>query len=170
MGNIKNGNKRTEHNKNKLNQMFERILFASWGDMDFNSHMGNTAYLDKSGDIRMMFFAENGFPMTEFMRLRIGPVIMKDTIEYFKEIHLIEEFRVNIQLAGLSEDGSRFRLKNEFYKGSGDLAATVLSFGGWFSLTERKLIPPPEKLFSIIKTLSHTDDFVIIERPEKRHK
>ena len=150
--------------------MFERTLFASWGDMDFNSHMANTAYLDKSGDIRMMFFAKNGFPVTEFMRLRIGPLVMKDTIEYFKEIHLLEEFRVNIQLAGLSEDGSRFRLKNEFYKESGSLAATVLSFGGWLSLTERKLITPPEKMVSIMKTLSHTDDFEIIERPEKKHQ
>jgi len=150
--------------------MFERKLFAGWGDMDFNSHMSNTAYLDKSGDIRMMFFAENGFPTTEFMRLRIGPLVMKDTIEYFKEIHLLEEFRVNIQLAGLSEDGSRFKLKNEFRKESGDLAATVLSFGGWLSLTERKLIPPPEKILSIMKTLNHTDDFEIIERSKKMPK
>ena len=150
--------------------MFERKLFAGWGDMDFNSHMSNTAYLHKSADIRMMFFAENGFPTTEFMRLRMGPLIMKDTIEYFKEIHLLEEFRVNIQLAGLSEDGSRFKLKNEFRKESGDLAATVLSFGGWISLAERKLIPPPEKILSIIKAVSRTDDFAIIERPEKVHK
>ena len=147
--------------------MFERKLFAGWGDMDFNSHMSNTAYLNKSGDIRMLFFSENGFPSKEFMRLRIGPLVMKDSIEYFKEIHLLEEFRVNIQLAGLSEDGSRFRLKNEFHKESGDLAATVLSFGGWISLTERKLISPPEKILSIMKTLSHTDDFAIIERPKK---
>ena len=147
--------------------MFERKLFAGWGDMDFNSHMSNTAYLHKSADIRMMFFAENGFPTTEFMRLRMGPLIMKDTIEYFKEIHLLEEFRVNIQLAGLSEDGSRFKLKNEFHKESGDLAATVLSFGGWISLTERKLILPPEEILSIMKAVSRTDDFAIIERPEK---
>jgi hypothetical protein len=40
--------------------MFEKILFAGWGDMDFNSHMRNTAFLDKSADVRMMFFAENG--------------------------------------------------------------------------------------------------------------
>ena len=35
--------------------MFEKKLYASWGDMDFNSHMSNTAYLDKAGDVRMMF-------------------------------------------------------------------------------------------------------------------
>ena len=40
--------------------MYEKTLIAGWGDMDFNSHMRNTAYLDKSADVRMMYFAENG--------------------------------------------------------------------------------------------------------------
>ncbi|AOE83863.1 thioesterase [Pseudomonas sp. TCU-HL1] len=57
--------------------------------MDFNSHMRNTAYLDKSADVRMMYFAHRGFPMSEFRRLRLGPVVMKDEIEYFRECHLL---------------------------------------------------------------------------------
>jgi acyl-CoA thioester hydrolase len=40
--------------------MYERTLFASWGDMDFNGHMRNTAYLDKAADVRLMFFAAHG--------------------------------------------------------------------------------------------------------------
>lgn len=44
--------------------MYERTLMAGWGDMDFNSHMRNTAYLDKSADLRMMYFADRGFPMS----------------------------------------------------------------------------------------------------------
>jgi acyl-CoA thioester hydrolase len=62
--------------------MYSRTLFASWADMDFNSHMKNTAFLDKSADVRMMFFAEHGFPMAEFVRLKLGPAIMKDEVEY----------------------------------------------------------------------------------------
>lgn len=58
--------------------MYAKTLFAGWGDMDFNAHMKNTAFLDKSADVRMMFFAENGFSVEEFSRLRIGPVVMKD--------------------------------------------------------------------------------------------
>jgi acyl-CoA thioester hydrolase len=58
--------------------MFERMLVAGWGDMDYNAHMRNTAYLDKSADVRMMYFAERGFPMAEFARLQLGPVVMKD--------------------------------------------------------------------------------------------
>ena len=41
--------------------MFAKRVIAGWGDMDFNAHMRNTAFLDKSADVRMMFFSENGF-------------------------------------------------------------------------------------------------------------
>ena len=111
---------------------FERTLYAGWGDMDFNSHMRNTAYLDKSGDIRMMFFAENGFSANEFSKLRIGPVIMKDELQYFREVNLLDEIRVTIDIAGLSEDGSRFCIRNEFYLANGKKAAIVtVQGGGW---------------------------------------
>lgn len=71
--------------------MYEQMLFASWGDMDFNGHMRNTAYLDKAADVRLMFFAAHGFPMAEFVRLRLGPVVMKDEVEYFREVQLLDE-------------------------------------------------------------------------------
>jgi acyl-CoA thioester hydrolase len=87
--------------------MFERVFRAGWGDMDFNSHMRNTAYLDKSADLRMMYFAENGFPMAEFLRLRMGPVILRDELDYYREIGLLDEIRVTLELAELSADGSR---------------------------------------------------------------
>jgi len=123
--------------------MFEKRLVAGWGDMDFNSHMRNTAFLDKSADVRMMFFSENGFPMAEFVRRRIGPVIMKDEIEYFKEIRLLEELRVTLASAGLAEDGSRFLIRNEFWRADETLAAKVTSAGGWLDLSLRKLVVPP---------------------------
>ncbi len=47
--------------------MYSKTLYAGWGDMDFNSHMRNTAYLDKTADVRQMFLIENGFPMEEFI-------------------------------------------------------------------------------------------------------
>src|SRR3712207_5226436 len=96
--------------------MFEKHLIAGWGDMDFNAHMRNTAFLDKSADVRMLFFAENGFPMAEFMRRKLGPVVMKDELEYFKEIRLLEELRVTLAIAGLADDGSRFLMRNEFWR------------------------------------------------------
>jgi len=142
--------------------MYERTFTAGWGDMDFNSHMRNTAYLDKSADIRMMYFSEYGFPMAEFVRLRIGPVIMKDEVEYFKEVGLLETLKVTLDQAGLAEDGSRFLLRNEFYKTDGKLVARVTSAGGWLDLAARKLVVPPDALLQAMRTLQKTDDFQVL--------
>ena len=132
---------------------------AGWGDMDFNSHMRNTAFLDKAADVRMLFFSEHGFPMQEFLRRKIGPVIRKDELEYFKEVHLLEELRITLALAGLAEDGSRFLLRNEFRRADGKMAATVTSAGGWLDQTLRKLVAPPEALLATLRLLPQTDDF-----------
>lgn len=138
--------------------MYERTLIAGWGDMDFNSHMRNTAYLDKSADVRMMFFAEHGFPVREFYRLKIGPVVQKDEIAYFKEANLLDELRVTLAIAGLSPDGSRWILRNEFFRSDMKLAS-VNSSGGWLDLTARRLVVPPENLLEMLQQAVRTEDF-----------
>lgn len=142
--------------------MYEKTLYAGWGDMDFNSHMKNTAYLDKTADVRQMFLMENGFPIEDFLRLGIGPVVRKDEIEYFREIHLQEKIKVTYALAGHAVDGSRFLLRHEIFREDGELGARVTSAGGWLSLTERKLIAPPPSLLSAMNLLDRTDDFVVL--------
>lgn len=136
-----------------------RIFLAGWGDMDFNSHMRNTAYLDKSADMRMLFFAEQGFSADTFAQRRFGPVVRKDEIDYYREFGLLEEIHANLSLAGLSEDGSRFRLRNEFHRADGQLAARVTSLGGWLDLNERRLIAPPAELLAALRTLPRSEDY-----------
>lgn len=140
--------------------MYTKTLYAGWADMDFNSHMKNTAYLDKAADVRQKFLIEHGFPVTEFARLRIGPVVMKDEVEYFKEVHLQEVITVNYALAGHAPDGSRFLLRHEIFRSDGKLAGRVTSSGGWLDLAARKLIAPPPALFAAMNELEKTGDFV----------
>jgi acyl-CoA thioester hydrolase len=142
--------------------MFAKTLFASWADMDFNSHMKNTAFLDKSADVRMMFFAENGFPMGEFLRLGLGPVVMKDEVEYRKEVGLLQEVTVTLSIAGHSDDGSRFVLHNEIVGPDGTLCASVTSTGGWLDRKARKLVAPPEALHEVMRSLPQTNDFKVL--------
>ena len=146
--------------------MYQQNLIAGWGDMDFNSHMRNTAYLDKSADVRMMYFAENGFPMAEFVRLGLGPVVMKDEIEYFREFHLLDTVKITHALAGLSEDGSRFVMRNEFFRPDDQLAARVASTSGWLDLKQRRLTVPPAALLAALQKLERTADFR--ELPSRR--
>jgi len=142
--------------------MYTKKLYAGWADMDFNSHMKNTAYLDKTADVRQMFLIEHGFPMEEFLRLRIGPVVMKDEVEYFREVGLQQEITVTYALAGQAPDGSRFLLRHEIFRADGKLAARVTSAGGWLRLEERKLIAPPPALLAAMNSLEETDDFIVL--------
>lgn len=139
--------------------MYSKTLYAGWREMDYNAHMGNTAYLDKAVDVRLGFFAEMGFPASELSRLNIGPVILKEEIEYYREIRLLQEFTVTLELAGLSQNGHRFRLRNEFFRPDGERCARITTYGGWLDLARRKLIEPPEALVAAMQSLTRTDDF-----------
>jgi acyl-CoA thioester hydrolase len=149
--------------------VYTKTLYAGWADMDFNSHMKNTAYLDKTADVRQMFLIEHGFPVEEFLRLRIGPVIMKDEVEYFKEVGLQQEITVTYALAGHALDGSRFLLRHEIFRPDGKLSARVTSAGGWLSLADRKLVAPPPTLLSAMNSLEKTSDFIVLPSSIKAH-
>lgn len=135
------------------------MIYAGWREMDYNAHMGNTAYLDKAVDVRLSFFSENGFPTSELARLNIGPVILKEEIQYFREIRLLQEFKVTLELAGLSPNGHRFRLRNEFFRPGGERCARITTYGGWLDLSRRKLIEPPAGVVDALRTLTRSDDY-----------
>ena len=140
-------------------ETFSRVFPVGWADMDSNAHMRNTAYLDRSADVRMMYFEAHGFPIGEFERLRIGPVVRRDELEYYREMRLLEKVTVSLKLAGMSPDGARFRLRNEFFREDGRMVARVTSIGGWLDLNQRKLTTPPPKVAELFGSLERTDDF-----------
>ena len=140
-----------------------RTIHARWGDMDFNGHMRNTAYLDAAGDVRVQYFADHGFGAAEFARLQVGPVILRDTLDYFRELHLLEEVEVALAVLGLSEDGSHFRMRNDFRRRDGERIARVESTGGWLDLRGRKLTTPPGELLAVLREMPRTPDFAAVD-------
>lgn len=142
---------------------YSRTIYARWGDMDFNAHMRNTAYLDAAGDLRMSFFADHGFTMPDFERLQIGPVILRDVLEYYRELHLLEEVEVHLELMGSSEDGSHFRMRNDFRRADGQKIARVESTGGWLDLRARRLAEAPPELRALLQAMPRTADFATLD-------
>jgi len=142
-----------------MTELFRKSFPVRWGDVDLNGHMGNSAYLDLATDVRMLFFAEHGFPMRRFRELGIGPVAQRDEMEYFRELRLLDEVTVTLALAGLSSDAARFRLRNDFLSADGRAAARVTSDGGWLDLAARKLAPPPKELADTLLAMVRTPDF-----------
>ena len=141
---------------------FTREFHVRWGDLDFNGHMKNTAYLDTAADVRLMYFDSRGFSLREFERLRIGPVIQKEELEYFRELRMLQTVTVTLAAAGLSEDGARFRLRNEFFGKGGKLTARVFSTGGWLDQAARKLTRPPDGVAEALRDLVRDEAFVVL--------
>lgn len=145
-----------------MTELFQRTIQIGWGDMDANGHMRNSAYLDAASNVRMMYFVAHGFTAAELARLRIGPIALKDVLEYRRELHLLDEVRVTLETAARSEDGSRFRLRNTFYRPDGKLAATLTTDGAWLDLQRRRLTRPPENLLAAMQAMICTEDFAIL--------
>lgn len=135
-------------------------FLAGWADMDWNSHMANTAYLNKAVDARVLTLAEKGFPLEEFIRLRLGVVVMRDEVEYKREVKWMEEIEISFSVAGLAPDGSRFKVQNEVRRTNGDLAARITSTGGFMDLDARKLVAPPPAVLAAYLSLPRTEDYV----------
>jgi acyl-CoA thioester hydrolase len=142
---------------------FEKSFQVAWAHLDANGHMANTAYLDICVDVRFSYFSSQGFAPGEFARQRLGPVVRRDEVDYYRELHMLDTIRVTLAMSGLSEDASRFRLRNEIFRADGQLAARVTSHGGWLDLDARKLTAPPEGLANALRDLARTDDFEVLE-------
>ncbi|MFQ5609079.1 MAG: thioesterase family protein [Woeseiaceae bacterium] len=140
-------------------RMFALKLFATWDDMDFNGHMRNSAYLDCCSNARLKFFESHGFTADEFARHGFGPAIMSDSIRYFRELRLLDEYSVTLRIAGLAPNGSRFDIENEIIRVDGELCCRVRSVGGWLDFRERKLIVPPRELVDAFEGSARTEDY-----------
>lgn len=141
---------------------FSIRMRARWADMDHNAHLSNSAFLDMAVDVRMSFFLETGFPPTEFARRGLGPVVRRDEADYLREVRLLEELTITLELAGMSENGSRFRMANNFYKADGQPCARLRTDGGWLDLANRRLTVPPPDLLDVMNRIVRTDDFVVL--------
>jgi acyl-CoA thioester hydrolase len=125
---------------------YAKTFTVRWADCDVNGHMRNTAYSEYTIDVRIEFLAEHGWPFDQFVTAGIGPVILREEIDYLRELKLGETVEVDFEQLGVSADGSRFKLQHQFKKSNGKAAARLVLEGGWMDMRVRRIAPPPEAL------------------------
>jgi len=108
--------------------------------------MRNTAYSEYAIDVRIAFLSEHGFAFDEFVASGIGPVLLREELDYLRELRLGDSVEVDFTQLGQSADGSRFKLQHDFTKPNGKPAARIVLELGWMDLRSRRLAPPPEPL------------------------
>lgn len=132
---------------------YRQTFKIRWSDCDANGHMKNTAYSEYGTETRISYLASLGWTFASFTQSRVGPVLLREEIDYFREVFLGDEIQVDFTALGFSKDESRFRLRHDFFRADGTPIARIVLLGGWMDLKERRLAPPPARLAEIIRAL-----------------
>lgn len=130
-------------------ERFSRRFTIRWADCDVNGHLRNTCYSEYAIEVRMALLSSHGFGLPEFRKHGLGPVLLREEIDYLRECHMGEEVEMDVALVGRSEDDARFKIAHELRKPGGKTAARVVIHGGWLDLATRKLRPPPPEVLAI---------------------
>ncbi len=134
-----------------------------WADCDANGHMRNTAYSEYAIDVRMAFLAEHGFGFDQFVQAGLGPVLLREEIDYLREVRLGETITVDFTALGFSADASRFKWSHVFEKENGKPAAKIVLWGGWMDMSVRRIVPPPPGLLAAIRGVPRGEPFAQLD-------
>lgn len=137
-----------------------------WADCDANGHMRNTAYSEYAIDVRVSFLDAHGFGFDQFRATGFGPVLLREEIDYLRELKMNETVEVDFQVLGVSADGARFRIRHEFIRGDGKPCARLVLDGGWMDMRTRRLAPPPEGLARAFDAAPRAEDYAPL--PERK--
>jgi acyl-CoA thioester hydrolase len=141
---------------------FARSFVVRWADCDANGHLRNTCYSEYAIEVRMAFLALHGFGLPEFRKAGVGPVLLREEIDYLRECHMGEELTVDFTVLGLSADDARFRIAHDVFKPGGKKAARLVVHGGWLDMTTRRLRPPPPELKAIWDQIERVEPFQVL--------
>jgi acyl-CoA thioester hydrolase len=147
---------------NEYSKTYE-IRFA---DIDANRHVNYAAYIDAAGDLRYRFFAEHGFPPERFEQLGISPVYTAITTQFLREVHMGETITITFAIAGLSPQGSRWKVHHDVLKSNGKKAALIDAEGMVLDLASRRSIMPTPELLQVFNLCPRNQDFEVM--PEMR--
>lgn len=130
-----------------------------WADMDPNRHMRHTAYNDYAAQVRVTFMADNGLSLQEMEKQMLAPVLFKEETHFISEVILGDTITVDLQIAGLSADGERWKMVHQIHKSNGKLAAIITVEGAWIDMLKRKLKAPPASFADNFNALPKTADY-----------
>jgi acyl-CoA thioester hydrolase len=150
---------------------FTRTYVIRWSDCDLNGHAANTAYSEYGTDTRIAYLAANGWTFGDFADARCGPVIMREEIDYLRELRMGDEVAVDFTMLGASPDEARFKLAHDLTRLSDSKpCARIVVTGGWMDLAVRRLAPPPERLAAIFRALERGPAWEVLPDAKERAK
>lgn len=131
-----------------------------WSQIDANVHLRHSAYADFCAQARSNMLNKMGLSLEEFNRRKIGPILFREELSYFREIGLDERITVTVQITKFNTVNSRFSFRHEIFKENGVRAALVTVDGAWMNIVERKLTQIPEEWKDYVAKIPKAEDYI----------
>ena len=141
---------------------YSKTYEIRWSDIDANGHVNYAAYIDAAGDLRYRFFTEHGFPPERFEQLGVGPIYTSIHAEFLREVRMGETVTITYALAGLSPQGTRWKVHHDVLNSNGKKAVSIDLEGALLDLTTRQPVQPIPELLQTFNLIPRTADFEIL--------
>jgi len=139
-----------------------------WSDLDPNQHLANSAYINFMSTTRIKHMFSQGVNYSDLKKWNVGPVALREEIHYFREVFPGKPIFVSHEVIGISEDGSFYSIRHNFYNHKGENFARGIMTGTWINLSTRKITPPNSEISEKLMTKSKSSDFKVIKQEEVR--
>lgn len=133
-----------------------------WTDIDANHHVRYSAYIDAAAELRYRYFTHFNLPPEAFDNLGVGLVYTSLNANFFREVRLGETLTITFQLAGLSPQGFRWKVKHDFLKANGKKAVTISLEGTMLDLTTRQPVTLPPEILAVFQQVPHSPDYEVM--------
>jgi len=100
-----------------------------------------------------------GFSLDKFAEFHIGPILFREELIYFKEVHLDEYVQVKVELTKYNKTNSRFSFIHQVFRNDGVLCCTVNVDGAWLDLQKRKLTKLPEEMEPYLARIPRSENY-----------
>ena len=120
-------------------QIFTYPIIIKETYLDVYGHVNNAAYLTLFEEARWELITNNGYGFKKVLETGLGPVILKVTLEYLKELCLRDQIIIESQM--FSYEGKIGKLRQTMRRKE-EICCTAEFTFGLFDLKTRKLVLP----------------------------
>ncbi|MEV4173446.1 MULTISPECIES: acyl-CoA thioesterase [unclassified Nonomuraea] len=111
-------------------------------ELDTQGHVNSAVYHQYGDHARWECLRAAGIDVDDLRGTGLGPVTLENTIRYHRELRGGDE--VEVTCAFEWGEGKTYRVRQEFRRPDGELAAELTGVGGLMDLDARRLVDDPK--------------------------
>lgn len=139
---------------------FSKQISVRWADIDPNFHLRHSVYYDFGSQQRIEILEQAGLTLKLMQEQGFGPIIFREECVFKKEIKLSDVITINVRLASMKPDASRWTIQHQFLNQENKLCALLTLDGAWMDTKLRKLASPtPQIIINVFKLFPKSENF-----------